>query len=431
VKLTEGRRIILTGPSGVEKKIVFESLKNEFLSKEGIPARGTEHFIQRFSIEDEIKDVMKADHISIFLAEKKRPIQRDIYKRAFNQLIQKIKDVSSETHIFVEIHTCYYYRQKRFSFWTFPEIEALSPSGFITLLNDSYTIWHLVGKREKLPVGSYLRLQDIIEWRKAEVLLTDCISSSLGVKNYIVPVKHPPQMLYRLLFEDEKNLLIYAAHPITAPRKSSEGRKEIDEHRYFLHSQDYIVFEPLPIDERAIQFAYEEIYGSVINPPKSPEEEIKLESHHRWPLVSTEFPPMVPDPPGIFPLSIPAEEAYLIVSQPRIGSKRMRSSIDSQIEERDFRYINDVDLVTAYRSNWKGIESRGVKTEVKYAGGLKPVIAYHLPQEDKLPPGETSPFNNEEHVAVMVTKQEFYNGIAEHLKNKIKKGGKTIWRRKR
>jgi hypothetical protein len=36
------------------------------------------------------------------------------------------------------------------------------------------------------------------------------------------------------------------------------------------------------------------------------------------------------------------------------GSKRMRGPIDFQIEERDFRYITNAELMVAYRPQWKG-----------------------------------------------------------------------------
>ncbi len=431
----DGIRIIFTGPSGVEKKTVFEKIKDQYLSQKGIPRKEAERFIQRFSIEDEIKEVMDIHHISVFLSEEKPSRQKDIWEEALNRLLKKIKNVSPKIHTFIEMHTCYFYGHSRFRFWTFPEIASLNPTGFITLIDDAYSIWYRIRARELVPYGSYIRLQDIIEWRRIETLLTDLLACSLGVKNYVVAVKHPSQMLYRLLFEDVKSLLIYAAYPITEPRQpqyGSEGRKEIDDHRYFLHSQPYIVFDPLTIDERAFLFAFIHKYGeeAITEPPSFANEVLTLREADRWPLPK-EFT-MVSDPPDIFsPQSpkLPSDEVHAIIS-PYQREREALSVIDTQIIERDFRYISEIDLMVAYRPLWRGKESKGVRTEMQYSKGLAPLIVYHHPSEDRM----RSPMSLFDilprHAVPKTNKDDFYSTIAKHLEDKMKRKEESVWKKR-
>lgn len=428
----KGRRVIFTGPTGVEKKTVLRKLADEYFSVKELSIKAedpdAQRFFQRFSVEEEIKGVMGADHIMVFLDEPKYSRQKSIWKGAIKRLSKKVRKLPPQVNVLIEFHTCYFLGQKRLRFWDLSEINSLKPTDLITLLDDSYSIRYRVDLGErKHSVGSYLRLQDIIDWRRTEVLLSDLVAASLKIKNFIVPVKHPRQVLHRLLFKRGTSLLIYAAYPITEPRKPEhqpEGRKEIDEHRYFLHGKEhYVVFDPLSIDERALQFAFERRYGekALINPPNLTQKQIHLESQDRWPLVSRKFPPMVSDPPDIFPLPLPAEEVYTVISRPVTRYGEEQSFVDSQIQERDFRYIRDVDRVTAYRPYWRGIESKGVYTEIEYARGLAPISVYH-PEKDRLLKIKVSPLAPPlRGLPVFAKKQDFYDSISTHCTEKFEK----------
>jgi hypothetical protein len=132
---------------------------------------------------------------------------------------------------------------------------------------------------------------------------------------------------------------------------------------------------------------------------------IKLERYHRWPLVLERFPPLVPDPPDLFPLLLPAEEVHSIIYRPR--RDQWKSYIDTQIENRDYCFICNADCMAIYRPQWEGEEHEGVKSETKYAGGKIPRIAY-CPDDDTEKGG--SPFK-EEYEDLNENKEEFYERL--------------------
>lgn len=476
--------VIFTGPTGVEKKVALRAVTQEYLNGKipDVPSLSTDEFfndsevqryIRYFSLEDEVKNVSK-NSISILLDEEDPEIQRNYWKHGWKSLLQKQVGVPSNVSIFITLHLSYFRRQKRFILHDPKDILQLNPDCFVTLIDDVYAIYFRVKEREKKRSisGSYLRLQDILEWRNLEVNLSDCFANSLERKNFVVPVKHPTCTLKRLIFDRDNRALIYAAYPISKPRQRlkgekipiegdlrTEGQKEMDGNRLSLYQSSNIIFDPVTIDERALQFAFQSVYGddsisSVpggclfsieededlekdlnkkvipkivkntfetkgillsekitissypvgwklideeknniyiiakegeklnIYPEDLSKKRIKLEKHHRWPLVLESFPPMVQDPSDLFPLDLPAEEIHSIIYRPRVGKGgNWKSLIDTQIEIRDFSFIRNANCIAVYRPMWNGERNEGVKAEVKYASGKALRIAY-WPEED-------------------------------------------------
>lgn len=502
--------VVFTGPTGVEKNVALRAVAQEYL-KEKIPhvlSLSTDEFfndsevqryIQYFSLEEEVKKIAK-NSIPILLEEQNPETQRRYWEKGWESIFNKLTQVPHNVLVFMELHLSYFRRQKRLILHDPKDILNLNADCFITLIDDAYAIYSRILKRvDTKPItGSYLRLQDILEWRNLEVTLSDCFAASLDIKNFIVPVKHPACMLYRLIFERDKRSLIYASYPISKPRQRfgdkqiptesdfrTEGQKEMDENRLRLYESPNIIFDPVCIDERALQIAFQSVYGvdSIYSVPggclftitedleedinkgfipkklkelfetkgillserisispiassndrkkiiewKLKDEEqdniyviakeenilnvypeslskkmIKLERYHRWPLVLEGFPPLLPDPPDLFPLLLPAEEVHSIIYRPRRG--QWKSHIDTQIENRDFCFICNADCMAIYRPQWEGEVHEGVKSETKYAGGKIPRIAY-CPEDDAEKGG--SPFM-EEYEEPIKNKEKFY-----------------------
>jgi hypothetical protein len=527
--------VIFTGPTGVEKKVALRAVTQEYFNGKipDVPSLSTDEFfndsevqryIRYFSLEDEVKNVHKKS-ITILLDEEDPEIQRNYWKQGWKSLLQKRLDVPPNVSIFIALHLSYFRRQKRFILHDPKDILQLNPDCFVTLIDDVYAIYFRIKEREKKRKisGSYLRLQDILEWRNLEVNLSDCFANSLERKNFIVPVKHPTCTLNRLIFDRDNRALIYAAYPISKPRHRlkgekipiegdfrTEGQKEMDSNRLTLYQSPNIIFDPITIDERALQFSFQSVYGddsiysvpggclfsigknlkdleNDLNKGDTPKivkdtfetkgillsEEItissyplskndkntfewkltdekknniyiivkegdklniypedisnkfvKLEKHHRWPLVFEGFPPMVQDPPDLFPLDLPAEEIHSIIYCPRLEKGgNWKSLIDTQIEIRDFSFIRNAKCIAAYRPMWKGELNEGVKTEVKYASGKILRIVY-WPEEDNLE--GRSPFAGEYDEAHK-NSADFYKTLNELNSSKI--GGKKNGRR--
>lgn len=506
------QKVVFTGPTGVEKKAALKAVALEYLREkidiDQLPTDKDDFFnddtvqryIQYFSLEKEVIEKAKErnkrlKHIVPLLADDDTNNLRDFWREGWTSLLKKQARVHHNVSIFIDLHLSYFRRQKRFILHDPNDILNLKPNCFITLLDDVYSIYHRINKREltHAVTGSYLRLSDILEWRDLEMNLSDFFAASLNkrkgrgekerkkIENFIFPVKHPACMLKRLIFDRDNLTLIYASYPITETRTRqknekistggdyrTDGQKEIDDNRHKFYQTPNIIFDPITIDERALQFAFQSVYGddsiySVpggclfsiegdeklkenldkgdipgiirntfetkgillsekitispypvgwklidegknniyfiaeegnklnIYPENLSKKGIKLEEHHRWPLVLEGFPPTVPDPPDLFPLEMPAEEIHHIIYRPKVKGIKWKSYIDTQILVRDYYYIDKSEYMCAYRPQWHGKKSEGMEKEALYAQGQTTTRIAYFPKEDEAG-GVGSPF---------------------------------------
>ncbi|HUU90925.1 MAG TPA: hypothetical protein VM238_06915 [Phycisphaerae bacterium] len=248
-------------------------------------------------------------------------------------------------------------------------VERLDPAICITLIDDLYSC------RQRLERGYPYRYHQLLNWRQVECGIADLIADACGIENVYLAAKHPRMMVYRLLFEPKRPRL-YSACQITNVRDDPKARNEIEAHRRHIH-QKFVVFDPLTVDDRIL-----------VN--SLPGEEAEAETFQvgidaRWPAdlsdIGLDYESLVPEDPELFPLTIKVEEAQELNTPDQMSSHM--STIDAQITQRDFRYIDQADAVAAYRPRFKGHESRGVAAEKTYAAGsgATPVIEYS-PSED-------------------------------------------------
>lgn len=274
--------------------------------------------------------------------------------------------------------------------------DRFKPDKFVTLIDDIQAV------QSRIKKGISLRMRELLTWRNIEILLTDFLAQELirkkeqypeesvhlpFIKSPVLAVRHPPQTLYRLLFQPEIPR-IYASFPISRPREggASDGRSskekmdEINRFRDMLH-ESFCVFDPLTIDERPLQVLFE-------NAGQDDQSVICLKPEHRW--------------------RIPAEKTLLgeeyidILEFQKDDIKdiaaplpKQKSEIDRAIEERDFRLIDQSDCVVVYRPTFEtGIYTGGTKAEIEYAKRTgKPIYVIDDPDEDN--PKEPKTFDLE------------------------------------
>ena len=181
---------------------------------------------------------------------------REILDLAFGHL-------ASKRVRFLNLHLTLYHNARFFAPFPYDKIREFKPDLIITFIEDVFDAWARVKKKSddlSDPDKTYFRLRELLAWRSVEIMQADFLASALGIPNYVVAVKHSPQMLYSLVFEPEK-LIVYAAHPIsrfrpTSPPKDPAGLEaEKKPLLAFIQKlqEKYIVFSPTTIDERIIQ----------------------------------------------------------------------------------------------------------------------------------------------------------------------------------
>lgn len=351
-------RVIFTGQTGINCE--SEVLKNLelFCKKVGIPKED----LKLYSLNEELKN-LNIDMIS-FLDSQNPKTKADIWERAFNKILSKINDEKPK-HIFLSIHHIFYRYSSFFSPVGWDLIKDFQPDIFITLIDDLYSIWKRIKSRnDRWPSKSYFCLRELSSWRSAEILMTDFLAKSLSssskiIKNYVVAVKHPSQMLYRLLFEPEK-LIVYTAFPITSTRKDPEKVEEINKFRMQLHEK-FTIFDPITIDEDILRILLEK-------QPKN-QETLLVRAKDRWPI-----------PHGWslckdvdYPIELKANDALEVVQD-----------LKDHIMLRDFRLIEQADCLVGYRPHYEGQRSIGMFAEMTYARDVacRRRFFVHFPDRD-------------------------------------------------
>ena len=136
------------------------------------------------------------------------------------------------------------------------------------------------------------------------------------------------------------------------------------------------MFDPLTIDERILALANQgrqEGAGDVCIGPDD-----------RWPMgFSDDLEGMTPSDDIQYPLVIPADQIEEAIDD-----------IDRQIESRDYRLIDQVEAVAAFRPNYRTHYSRGVFAELQYAAQTAGIPVHLIWDEAEDGPYADSPFGN-------------------------------------
>lgn len=351
-------RVIFTGQTGINCD--SEVLKNLglFCKEVGNPVES----LKLYSLNEELAS-LGIDMIS-FLDSQNPKTKAEIWKKAFNQILSKLKDEDPK-HAFLSIHHIFYRYSSFFSPVEWDLIKEFQPDIFITLIDDLYSIWKRIKFRnEESPSESHFCLRELSSWRSAEILMTDLLAKSLSsskkiIRNYIVAVKHPAQMLHGLIFKPEK-LIVYTAFPITSTRGKPEKVDEINNFRIKLHEK-FIVFDPITIDE--------DILRILLGKQSSIKGTLLVGEKDRWPI-----------PHG---WSLCKDVDYPIELEAN-GALEVVQDLKDHIMLRDYRLIEQADCLAGYRPYYEHQRSLGMFAEMTYARDVayKRRSFVHFPDKD-------------------------------------------------
>ncbi|HXZ89891.1 MAG TPA: hypothetical protein VEG61_02410, partial [Candidatus Dormibacteraeota bacterium] len=164
---------------------------------------------------------------------------------------------------------------------------------------------------------------------------------------YVVARKHPPEMVYRLLFERWR-LVVYTAYPISGIRYSQQAVNEINIFRSAV-KKEFTAFDPVTIDEYP-----------VTRPPKGIKPKLL-----RWPGLKS-------DVDGLRGMSVK-------------DFKGLENDIRKIIELRDYMLVDQSDCLVAYRPFYGKREepSSGVEAEMIHCLNKgKPIFVVHDQKQD-------------------------------------------------
>lgn len=329
-------RVIFTGQTGTKKKEVIKALKKEILKHHPeYPQDLDSPDLRRFVADYNVENGFRPTTLISWLETSSQRKRERIWRNSLEEILEQEKR-EDPRYSFLTLHLTFQRKSRFFSplSWerTIELIKQFKPDYCVSLIDDIYSIW------SRIASGSYLRLREIMTWRNIETLMTDILAKHVTPQDQktethkypykrspVVSIKHPPEMLYKLLFRPDV-LKIYTAFPITRTRDDPKKRVEIDNFRKTLH-KNFIVFDPLTIDELPLERLLEE---HQLQRPKTnlANTFLDLKAKYPWPLLK---PVLYSE--NHYPIKrLKALEIYEIVSKER----GKRSEVERSIQLRDF-----------------------------------------------------------------------------------------------
>ena len=397
-------RALLAGISGVNKDIVVANLlarlrdHGEVSAPDGTDTRAVDPAeLLTASIEDTL--AAQGNELAGVLAAFRPAYQLAAWKRAGQAIAERIEGADPR-HSLIAAHLTYYTSGRQFSLIDLPTIRRWRPDCIITLVDDMLDIRAALARRDaERHTNFQLRLREILAWRSAEIAMADLLARNLyeqrDIPHYVVGLKHPAEMLYRLIFHRRRFPVVYSSFPITAIRYDADRRASVDGIRGELHRR-FIVFDPLTLDEGTPQ-----VFDKARAACEDGVDQITITADEaRWPLSNAGT--LKDGLPSAFPMTLDPREAL-----------EVWDDMENQVRHRDLTMVEQAQCVAAYRITMDGRLSTGMYSELMYASHTaepaRPVLMYADPEDGGLDHPFLRNFNHRTYYAT----EDWFNAIAD------------------
>jgi adenylate kinase len=358
-------RAIVTGQIGMDKKPYLDAVAN--LAGE----RGGR--IDVFHVGDlmyaEAPDVRPGRILDL-------PLSRltALRRAAFKDLIAQTTPPEEHPNIIVNTHATFRWRHGLFSAFDFDQVEKLQPDMFICLVDNIEMVHYRLHAEHDIDAS----LKDCMVWREEEILATELLAKAMGCYNSFFILsrgRHAEtvESCMRLITRRDMRK-VYPSFPMTHVFDLPDVLEEINAFRDAL-SEHFITFDPGDVDEKLL-------LERGIAATKEGRERIEVEAHTFGGRAG-----------GVEPLRVSVREILQIAGD-----------IDGQIYMRDFKLIDQSDMIVSYIPELPGgmpALSSGVERELQHAfEHTKEVYVVWKPQ--KAP----SPFITETATRIFATTDE-------------------------
>ena len=350
-------RIIFAGHTVLDKRRLVEQIAKECIPHD-LPKNLNDtrvmEVIRVVDVEEKILQITGKDHITPILDSFFPRIAEDRWREAFHQILADIDGVKD---VFLLMHLTYYRSGRWLSLFDIDALKTFKPDLIITLTDDVFHVWYRILKREERRyTGSYFKLSEILSWRMVELLIADLVAKMLNIRNVYIAAKHPISTFFKLIKTDLP--IVYHCHPISRARDAQNIVGEVNDFRKRLEEIS-VVLEPTTIDEKILENIKNRGYI--------------VEKADRWPIET--------DIDELYPIELKQAEVEEIITP---SPTTHLNYIDHQIRYRDYRYIDQSDMVVAYRPFYGRQLHVGVWSEIHYAIlRYKEVLAY-VPENERI-----------------------------------------------
>ncbi len=331
-------RAIVTGQVGMDKKPYLEAVR-EFAGQQG-------EQIDTYHVGDimyaEAPDVRPGAILDL-------PLSRlsSLRRAAFKDIITQSR---GQKNAIINTHATFRWRHGLFSAFDFDQVAELQPDLFICLVDNIEVVHHRLHLEHTIDAT----LKDCMVWREEEILATELMSRAVahtrGGSNFWIVSRgrHQPtsQTLFRLLCRPDMKK-VYPSFPMSHVIGMPEVLAEIDDFRARL-AEHFITFDPGDVDEKLL-------LDRGIEAARQGKEFLEVEPHLFGGSLSS--PRGTRTPPA--PIKVRVREILDVAGD-----------IDGQIYMRDFRLIDQSDMIVSYIPELPGGIpglSSGVERELHHA----------------------------------------------------------------
>ncbi len=334
-----GCRALVTGQVGVDKRPFLEDVAR--LARE----RG--HTIEMTHVGEmmyaEAPDVVRGRILDL-----PRARLNSLRRAVFKDVLATAERVDN---LIVNTHATFRWKHGLFEAFDFDQMTDLNADLYITLVDNVDAVHERLIREHDIAHT----LKDIMVWREEEILATEILAHAIGGHGrfYVLARGHEgetAESLVRLMFDGGRKK-VYPSFPMSHVMDMPEVLAEIDTFRSAL-AEHFICFDPGDLDEKRLLFEAGEA-------TKSGENTITLEVNGRDVVFN------VPDVTAV------------------------AADIDGQIYARDFKLIDQSDMIVSYVPELPGGIpglSSGVERELQHAfEGTKEVYVIWRPKKEPSP----------------------------------------------
>lgn len=231
-------RAIVTGQVGMDKKPYLEGVR-DFAGAQG-------EALSIYNVGDmmyaEAPDVRKGRILDL-------PLSRltSLRRAAFKDIIADSRD---EPNIIVNTHATFRWRHGLFSAFDFDQIEKLRPDLFICLVDNIEVVHQRLHTEHDIDAT----LKDCMVWREEEILATELMSQAIpGSRFYIVSrgrFSDTTRTAFRLICRPDMRR-VYPSFPMSHVVDMPDVMAEIDAFRQQL-AEHFVTFDPGDVDEKLL-----------------------------------------------------------------------------------------------------------------------------------------------------------------------------------
>ncbi len=234
-----GRRLVVTGQVGVDKKPFIEQVARLAESR-GKPVRV-------FHVGDmmyaEAPDVRPSRILDLPLA-RLNALRRSVFKDI-------LAEVDQHEAVIVNTHASFRWKHGLFPAFDHDQMLALDADLYVTLVDNMDAVHERLTREHDVPHA----LKDILVWREEEILATEVLASAVrGHGCFFVFSRgseaHTAESLYRLIFRPQTKR-VYPSFPMTHVIHMPDTLAQIDAFRAVM-AEHFITFDPGDMDEKRL-----------------------------------------------------------------------------------------------------------------------------------------------------------------------------------